>query len=117
MSADDLPVMPWRVEEYEHVAGRTRWDVVDARGWPIVQNTTRALAHALARPDVAALLRGEAVAVPREPTEEMVAAAAKATFCSDGWSSFFDLHDAEYLAHDGYRAMLAASPFAKEGKE
>lgn len=77
-----------------------------------------AIREALTRPDVAALLCGEAVAVPRVPTEEMVAAAAKATFCSDGWSSFFDLHDAEYLANDGYRAMLAASPFAeKEGKE
>ncbi len=52
------------------------------------------------RPDVAAVLRGDAVAVPKVPTEEMIEA---------GWIDKEDTNP-----DDIYYAMLAASPFAKE---
>lgn len=61
-----------------------------------------------ARPDVAALLRGDAVAVPRKATEEMLDATNgfPVGCCSISTS------DAAELWGD----MLAASPWAKEDK-
>lgn len=57
-----------------------------------------------ARPDVAAVLDGEAIAVPREATWEMVRAAG-----------YRPQPDPEPLMYPAiYRAMLAASPYAQQ---
>lgn len=62
-----------------------------------------------ARLDVAAVLRGEAVAVPREATESMALAALNRSPephqpASPVWQLYADI----------YRAMTAASPYAQE---
>lgn len=60
----------------------------------------------LTRPDVSAILRGEAVAVPVEATREMVEAAINRP-ATNGEEMFY---------YPIYRAMIAASPYAaKEG--
>ncbi len=67
-------------------------------------------------PGIAALLRGEAVAVPKEPTEEMVNAGIAALsdhVCEHGEG----LRMLPTAIESIHRALLAASPFAKEGKE
>lgn len=61
-----------------------------------------------ARPDVAALLAGEAVAVPREATPEMLNAAREWAITKYGRGIGQD------AAIGCYRAMLAASPYAQE---
>lgn len=70
--------------------------------------TTALTTLCAARPDVAALLRGEAVAVPREATEAMETAGFTRVFQpGETWRK---------CARDTYRAMLAASPYAQEDK-
>lgn len=61
------------------------------------------------RPDLAAVLRGEAVAVPREATDAMALAALDRSPeprqpASPVWQLYADI----------YRAMTAASPYEKE---
>jgi hypothetical protein len=69
----------------------------------------RAALYALrtARPDVAALLDGEAVAVPREATTEMMNAYVR------GLVEAEDPTEIGQRRASGYRAMLAASPWSK----
>lgn len=59
----------------------------------------------MARPDVTALLAGKAVVVPKEVTNSMLDAAIRA------WTPGMNHADAH---EERYRAMLAASPYAKE---
>jgi hypothetical protein len=72
---------------------------------PGEQATAALTALCQARPDVEAVLKGEAVAVPREATEKQLHAALKGGP---------DEH-AELLSSI-YRNMAAASPYAKDGK-
>ena len=60
------------------------------------------------RPDVAALLDGEAVAVPKEPTESMYGGARD-------WSiDRYGLGIGDDAARGCYLSMLAASPYAQK---
>ena len=85
---------------------------------PSEQATAALTALCAARPDVAALLAGEAVAVPREATPEMCASFVTGQYdpidreaCAQ--AGIFPKAEHEW-AFMGYRAMLAASPYAKE---
>lgn len=114
MSARDLPPLPWRA--YRITTKALEWHhVVGADGRIVFDDLTREAAEILARPDVAALLRGEAVAVPKRDVEwasAMLEAMATQLLTlgkepSVNWAPLVSR----------LRAMLAASPFAKEGKE
>lgn len=114
MNARDLPPLPWTVGHI--IENDLDWcRVVGADGRIVFDDLTREAAEIFARPDVAALLRGEAVAVPKEPTDDMVVAGDEAnpTIWEDGTSGEYCVRVVETI----YRAMLAASPFAEEGKE
>lgn len=61
-----------------------------------------------ARPDIAAILRGEAVAVPKEATVEMLQKGTRSmTFLPKVYTVY-------PRASTCYRAMLAASPYAQK---
>lgn len=105
MSARDLPPLPWSLWRVPMApsSGRTDlWVVRDADQHIVLETEHEDVARAITSDPIQALLRGEAVTVPREPTLEMLDAAG------------IDNDDIE--PGDIYRAMLAASPFAKEGK-
>jgi hypothetical protein len=110
VSARELPSLPWRVQRIR-AKKRTWYCVVSATRWIVFDNLTQEVAEALARPDVAALLRGEAVVVPKEPTGAMIDAGTRCeTYCDACKGTYFD-------PETGYRAMLAASPFAMKEDE
>lgn len=113
MSARDLPPLPWSLWRVPMTpsSGRTDlWVVRDADQHIVLETEHEDVARAIASNPIQALLRGEAVAVPKEPTEEMREAGLDQLPCTPGGVK---LTTAAHI----YRAMLAASPFAKEGKE
>lgn len=82
--------------------------LVQARRFAMKYAEAALTALCAARPDVAALLAGEAVAVPKEPTEALIQA----------WNANvvvnIDDRVTSYSEARGYRAMLAASPYAND---
>ncbi len=76
-------------------------------------DATQAALEALceARPDVAAVLQGEAVVMPLCSTEEMCSAGYDATRLADGQPQFYK--DGFCLGHADkiYQAMVAVSPY------
>lgn len=80
MSSHDLPPLPWSLWRVPMApsSGRTDlWVVRDADQHIVLETEHEDVARAITSDPVQALLRGEAVAVPREPTEEMIAAACR----------------------------------------
>lgn len=73
------------------------------------------VAAAITRPDVAALLRGEAVAVPWPPSGDVTQACADEV---DPYAATAEKYSMTVeVVLDVISAFVAASPFAKEDKE
>ena len=117
---DNTPAAPaWPAALIEAMARAMRVDADGRDDWQADDDLRKAwLASGIvalgalcaSRPDIAAILRGEAVAVPREATKEMLIAAAVVD--NNAYAG-----GAQHGADDEsiYYAMLAASPYARGG--